>query len=58
MLVEEGEEAHIDVVQRAEATGEVETSLAQRSPKALHLASGGCVVRLGVQERGAHPRRR
>jgi hypothetical protein len=55
VLVEEGVEADVEVVERAESAGEVQASLAQGAPEALHFSAGGRVVGLGVQEGRAHP---
>jgi len=50
VLVEEGAEAHVEVVERAEGACEVEAALAEGAPEALHFPSRRRVVGLGVQE--------
>ena len=45
-----------EVVERAEGADEVEATFPKRAPEALHLTTRGCVIGLGVDERGSHPR--
>ncbi len=54
VLVEEGAEAHVEVVERAEGACEVEAALAEGAPEALHFPSRRRVVGLGVQEGRPH----
>ena len=54
VLVEEGVEADVEVVQRRERAAEVQASLAERAPEALHLSARRGVVGLGVHQGGAH----
>jgi hypothetical protein len=55
VLVEEGEEPDLDVVERGDRAEVVEAALAERPPEALHLAASRGVVGSGVQERDAEP---
>jgi len=48
VLVEERPEMDVEVVQRAERAGEVQASLPERAPEALHLPARRCVVRTRV----------
>jgi hypothetical protein len=51
VLVEEGPEPDVDVVEGGELAEEVEASLTQRAPEALHLAARRRVVRTSVHQR-------
>ena len=55
VLVDEGVEPDLDIVEGGHGAEVVEAALAQRPPEALHLAAGRRVVRPGVQERDAEP---
>src|SRR5690606_15709617 len=54
VLIDEGPEPDIEVVQRAERARMIEAALTQRPPEALHLSARRGVIGLGVDERGAH----
>ncbi len=53
VLVEEGPESDIDVVERGEAAEEVDAALAKRAPEPLHFSAGLWVVGTGVEQRDA-----
>src|SRR5690606_32097541 len=58
VLREEGEQAHLYVVQASGRAEVIEASLAQRTPEALHLTARLRVVRRRVQQADAQPRAR
>ena len=58
VLVEEGVEADVEIVQRGDRAAEVQAALAERAPEALHLSARRGVVGLGVHQGGAHARAR
>ena len=49
VLIEKGPEPHVELVERGEGAGVIETAFAQRPPEALHLAAGSGIVGFGVQ---------
>ena len=54
VLVEEGVEADVEVVQRGDRAAEVQAALSERAPEALHLSARRGIVGLGVHQGGAH----
>src|SRR5215831_404007 len=55
VLVDEGEEPDVDVVERGDSAKEVEAALPERSPEPFHFSTGRGVARVRVQQDGAEP---
>jgi hypothetical protein len=55
VLIEEGIEADLDIVQRRDGSEVVQAALAKGAPEALHLASRRRITRPGVDERDPQP---